>query len=331
MPNKLKAVDWLCVSAYVRAQEAKLLTETEYGRMLDAHELSDAIRVLQDHGYAVAEPSLAAVESAVRQARAELFADFSAFSMDDRLLDLFRIRYDYHNVKVVLKAAAAGMDAEHLLLEGGRFEKQDFARRLREEEDDTLPEIMAAAVKDARRLLFAAGDPQKADFALDRACFAEMAALAADMESPFIDEYVRLMIDAENVKALLRVLRMYAGAEMLAEAAIPGGRVDVDHILAAVENGALTEPYMGTPLAIAVEEIAQAVHGGGVMFFEKACDNALMHYLQDAALVPFGPEAVLAYFVAREREFSNIRILMGGRFAKMRPDQIRERMRESYV
>lgn len=331
MPKQLNAKDWLCVSAYVRALEAKLLTAADYNRMLDAQELGDVLRLLQDHGYAVQEATQKGVEDALREAREALFEDFRGFSMDERLLDLFRIRYDYHNAKVVLKAAAAGIGADHLLMEGGRFERQELARLLREEEEALLPPLMEEAVKESRKVLAAAGDPRKSDFLLDRACYSELAALAKELGSDFISGYVRLMIDAENVKALLRVERMYGGAELMSQAVLPGGEVSEDTLLIAVENGAITEPYQGTPLAPAVEHIAQAIHGGSVTAFEKACDDILMKYLQNAVLVSFGPEAVLAYFAAREQELRNIRIIMSGRMSGLRSEKIRERMRESYV
>lgn len=330
MPKKVNAKDWLCVSAYVRALEAKLLTAADYNRMLEAQELADVLRLLQDRGYGVTAASQAEVERAIREAREALIADFAGFSMDMRLLDLFRIRYDYHNVKVVLKAAAAGVEGDDLLMEGGRFDKAELARSLREEDDALLPLPMAEAARQARSA-FAAGEPRRGELALDRACYAELAALAEELGSPFIRDYVRLMIDAENVKTLLRVERMYGGAELMAEAALEGGEVSVDTLLIAVENGAITEPYQATPLAGAVEHIAQVIHGGSVTGFEKSCDDTLARYLQGAALVSFGPEAVLAYFAAQEQEFRNIRILMSGRMAELPAEKIRERMRESYV
>lgn len=330
MPKRVKATDWLCVSAYVRALEGRLLTAADYHRMLEAQETADVLRVLQDHGYAVTGGSQAEVEEAIRAAREALIEDFAGFSMDMRLLDMFRIRYDYHNAKVVLKAAAAGVEADDLLMEGGRFDKAVLAQRLREEEDEQLPPLMAEAAQEAR-LALAAGEPRRGDLALDRACYGEMTALAEELGSPFISGYVRLMIDAENVKTLLRVERMYGGAELMAEAALEGGEVSVDTLLIAVENGAITEPYQATPLSGAVEHIAQVIHGGSVTGFERSCDDTLMHYLQGAALVPFGPEAVLAYFAAREQEFRNIRILMNGRSAGLSAEKLRERMRESYV
>ena len=47
--------------------------------------------------------------------------------------------------------------------------------------------------------------------------------------------------------------------------------------------------------------------------------------------VPFGAEAVIGYLVAKEIEFTAVRIIMSGRMAGISGDTIRERLREAYV
>ena len=41
---------------------------------------------------------------------------------DPRLVEIFQIKYDYHNAKAILKAEAVGADPERLLLAGGRYD-----------------------------------------------------------------------------------------------------------------------------------------------------------------------------------------------------------------
>jgi V/A-type H+-transporting ATPase subunit C len=53
--------------------------------------------------------------------------------------------------------------------------------------------------------------------------------------------------------------------------------------------------------------------------------------LKKAKYVPFGPEPILAYVLTREGEQTTVRTVMNGRFAGVSPEDIRERLRESYV
>ena len=50
-----------------------------------------------------------------------------------------------------------------------------------------------------------------------------------------------------------------------------------------------------------------------------------------AKSVPFGVEAVISYLVAKEIEFTAVRIIMSSRMAGIGGDTIRERLREAYV
>ena len=50
-----------------------------------------------------------------------------------------------------------------------------------------------------------------------------------------------------------------------------------------------------------------------------------------AKSVPFGVEAVIGYLVAKEIEFTAVRIIMSSRMAGITGETIRERLREAYV
>ena len=70
---------------------------------------------------------------------------------------------------------------------------------------------------------------------------------------------------------------------------------------------------------------------GELTAFERMCDDAVMHYLEGARLIPFGEQAVIGYLYARESEFTAIRTILSGRMAGLDSDTIRERLREAYV
>ena len=69
------------------------------------------------------------------------------------------------------------------------------------------------AVVQARETLNGGNDPQLADFVLDRAYFAEMAETARAVGSPFLEGYVRLLIDAANLRSAVRCARMGKGSD----------------------------------------------------------------------------------------------------------------------
>ena len=313
MTKTVKDERYLCVSAYVRALEAQLLTDGDLQRMIDADDVREAIRVLTDHGYPEMAPHMVSLEDTLRHHREALMGSLSDFLPEGGLLDLFRIRYDYHNTKVALKALWTDVDATRLLMGGGRLEPLWLYQTLCTGEDQKLPPVMEQAVQEARERVGATLDPQKA------------------VGSPFLLDYVALLIDTANLQAAVRILRMGKDAILLEESLLPGGTVAQDRLLESARAGTIADLYAASPLEEAAGLGQQALSGGGLTAFEKACDDAQNAFLQRAMLIPFGPEPVLAFVAAREQEMRNVRIIISGKLAKLPASTIRERMREAYV
>ncbi len=317
-----KDTDYLSISARVRAMETRLLTRERLERMVDARDNAEALKVLAECGYGelnAADP--AGLERSLSAAREGLFAELAAAVPDGRMLDIFRLKYDYHNAKVLIKARATGRQAQRLLLSGGRYDPEqpgqwgDFFRR---------------AVDRAQEVLDDTADPQQADLLLDKACFEEMGLLAKECGSDFLQGYVRLAVDAANLRSKVRCARLEKGPDFLKQVLMEGGNVSVDTLLRVREVG---ESFRVGPLAAAAQmadELAKP-GAGALTAFERECDNTLMAYQDKARRTPFGEEVVAGYLFAREAELTAIRTVMAGRMAGLSGDVIRQRLRKSYI
>ena len=225
-----------------------------------------------------------------------------------------------------------GIDAGRLLLDGGRVPASGLAENYQKEQLGGLSLRFQSAIREARETLAASHDPQLADLALDRACYEEMAQLARETGSGFLQGYVRLAVDVANLRAAVRVARMGKGSEFLSQVLLPGGSVS-QRTLAAARGEELSALFQNGALAQAAELGAKAARpaGGSLTAFERECDNALTRYLGDARRVPFGVETVIAYLYAKEAELTAIRTILAGRRAGLDGAVIRERLRETYV
>lgn len=61
------------------------------------------------------------------------------------MVDVFKVKYDYHNVKTLLKAQALELDGKRLLLDAGRVSAEELTRALTEGEYDQLPPALGQA------------------------------------------------------------------------------------------------------------------------------------------------------------------------------------------
>ena len=313
----------------VAARAPKLLTNEKAERMLDAPTFEDAAKLLTDCGYPdMSQMNASDVEACLAQHRDAIFAELGRYSPDSRLVDVFKLKYDYHNAKVIIKAEAMGTDAEHLLSDSGRMKGRKLMELYNEEKRLEMPEKLANAMAEAKSLLARTGNPQLADFVLDKAYFDELKADAEALDSPFLKGYADVLIDAANLKSTVRTLRMGKGQDFLREVLIPGGNVGVERLSNVTDKDSLSALYAHSALEKAGALGGEALSGGSMTAFELACDNAVSGYLKGAKLVCYGCEPILAYMANVESEITAIRMILTGRLAGIAPQVIRERLRD---
>ena len=323
-----KDTDYLAISARIRAMENRLLTRERMERLIDARDHGEAMKILAECGY----PEAAGLEETLARAQADIFADLSKAVPEGELVEVFQLKYDYHNAKAILKAEAMGTDPERLLLSGGRYDSQTLLEGWRREDLRSCSEVFRKAVSQAWTALQEERDPQQADLILDRACYQEMEQLARALDSAFLLGYVRLSVDVANLRAAVRVYRMGKEGDFLRKVLLPGGTVSEQALLSARGEN-LADVFRTGPLAQAAQLGAKLTQPGSgtLTAFERECDNAITGYLSAARRVPFGEETVIGYLYAREQEITAIRSIFAGRAAKLDADVIRQRLRETYV
>ncbi len=336
MSKKIKDTDYLFISSYLRACETKLLTHEDIERMITAKTYEDAAKVLEEHGYGSADTlsGAGALEQALAGRRADIMKDVSFLAPDKAVVDIFRIKYDYHNAKALIKTEARGLDVSELAImsDCGRMSAAAFREACLQDDLKRLPPVLAGAVRGAREILARTGDPQMSDLSLDRAYFKELSALAEGTGSAFLTGYAKLSIDSANLRSAVRSARMGRDAAFMRQVLVPGGNIRPERIVVAATSGSPLAPVFSTSLlskaAVAGDE---AVSGGRLTEFEKLCDNALTAYLYEAKIASFSEKVVGGFVCAVENEISTVRIIMAGRLAGLPADDIRERLRESYA
>lgn len=330
--SKLKDTDYLFISTRLRALENRMLTRERMERMLEARSNEDAAKVLSECGYEGLEPLTAqALERSLAQGRDSTFSELAAMSPSPQIVDIFRMKYDYHNAKVLVKSAASGQDGSRLLIDAGRYPAQSFQMAFQKEELGELSDTLQKAVVQAKETLAATGDPQRSDFVLDRAYYKELGQVAEASGSEFLQAYVRLMIDGANLKSAVRTIRMHKDLEFLNAVIMDGGNVSRNRIASAVTTGSSLESTFTGSLQNAAALGDSISKGGSQTAFERACDNALGTFLQGSRMTPFGESVLIAYAAAKENEITAARIILSGRLSGVPITSIRERLRDAYV
>ena len=336
MNRQIKDTDYLAISARIRSMENMLLTQPRMEKILDARREEEITKILQDCNYFdgqfnPSEPS--EMDAALTLVRGRMFDDMLSGAPDKRYVDIFRMKYDYHNLKALLKGNAVGKNVDRILMDIGRVPLNILKEAVASDDISLLPTCLGDALLETKDVLNTTRDPQLSDVLLDRWYYQDLTALAAEIGSSFVQGYIRTRIDSVNLRILVRTLRMGKNAEFLKGALVDGGNVDLATLIKiGAERGAgLVEAYHSTALKEAAQEGASILKSGPMTQFEKLCDDGVAGYMSIAQTVSFGEEPLLAYMSAHETEFINLRILLMGRITGLSNDLIRSRLRTMYI
>jgi V/A-type H+-transporting ATPase subunit C len=334
LPKKTtRDTDFLFLTAMLRARESRMLTAEKLDRLAQLPDFNEAAKAVSELGYPdMTGMSLSGLDKALGDYRAGLFRELEGHGAAVPLLDMFRLKYDYHNIKVLVKAAGANTSGDHLLSASGRVPPKVLSEAFITGEHRDLPRAMASAMTDAFGILSRTFDPQLGDLEVDRHYFDELSGLAADIGHPFVTGYVRLLIDSANLRTVVRSLRTKIGGDTLKAALIGGGSVNPGQLLTVSPDGEeLQDVFSAGLLSEAARLGRSAVAGGPLTAFERACDDAVTAYLSQAKMHSFGVPPVVAYIAAAEGEITAIRMILTGKLSGIEPAVIRERLRSSYV
>ena len=219
--------------ARLRGMENRLLDTSFLSRLMESPTLDDALKALAETSYAqwfgkVAETGF---DRAIDDEMLATCRELGQFVPDTDLITLFRMPYDYHNVKVILKSLfkVRGGDPEgrrhELLSPLGSVDPEELTAALEAEEYAHLPYGLGYLIPLCWLHWDQTKDAQGVELLLDHHLFASMLALAEGLRLPEIAGWVRHKIDAENLRSAVRLQRMGVDAAGGLSFFHPGGNI----------------------------------------------------------------------------------------------------------
>lgn len=322
--------------AVIRGNERTLLGKNDLIRVVEARQFSQAMAVLGEFGYgdgsALENPR--DFEKVLREEQKRVSQLVFSILPEEGELSFLQAPADYHNVKVLLKAESLGISAAHMLTAGGSVEPERMAALIRERNFIFLSQTMKDGVQEALDLFARGRDPQEIDIVLDKACYKEMWEGAQATGNEFLMGYVQLLIDILNLNALLRLRRMGKGWDFFRKVFLEGGTISEKLLTANYEESCQQLAERLAPYGF--RDVLS--RGGGLLeetgkytLLEKLCDDLRMQYLRDAKYITAGPEPVAAFYLAKESEIKNLRMVFTGRLSGTSEEIMKERLRETYV
>lgn len=291
----------------------KLLSETEYSQdMTDIQNSRDYEKIL-------------------KRETERVFSLVRNMSKNKEVVDILSLKYDYHNLKVLIKSKVFEKDNTNLLMNAGTIDITKFKTKSETQSLDLPEEILEAIVEIKKEENLT---PQKIDIIVEKYYFKNLVNLSKKIDVKVITDYVKGLIDFQNIITLFRVQKQNRDAKFLDSVIFEGGTISKDKIVASLNDSSETilnkfkKEKLGPYLVKGVEVFNETKR---LSEFEKISDNYLMELNKESKYIVFGPEPLFTYLVAKEREINAIRLIMVSKINNISSEKIRERLRDTYA
>lgn len=316
--------------ARLSALNKRLIEPQTILRMADGS-ASDAMRALSDVRYGnLSDATAADVERMIEQEMADAMQEVRELSPAPAITDLFLLRADVQNLKVLLKARLLNQ-SDTAFAPGGLFDRETLTAMVRDRQYGALPDTIRDALIALEKRLELHAEPQTISIALDRAYLKH--ALQQSKKNAVFSQYFKAEADFDNVLTFLRLRAMGSSIESLDEVILPEGGVRYADLYNAYElsfdslNRVLKESVCPEALLSGLNAMQRT---GNIAEVEKARDNYLVSLLSAHKYECETIYPIVGYYLAKEREGRAVRLIVTGKRNGIPDSVIRERLVKLY-
>ncbi len=342
-------------AARVRVLEKKLIGREELMRLIDAKTAEAASKMLSERGYGAIsadenesrDPLQAMLDNEIRAAREQL----KELTTDERVSDVFLLRPDIDNLKLLIKTKLRAIDFDTVELnENATIPPTLLKSMVRVFEFFGFPESISDALHklgndlgivrdltDAEDL--SAGDSRAIDpaaisTALDRAYYQ----YARSVDNAFLNEYFAAECDFINLSALYRIKLRSGKESVFLNALMPEGNISHEALKAAfnAEDESqrvkfLTKGINGEFLNALRRALTSVDTLDKPYIIERERDNYLIELAKRGKYDMETVLPVISLYLARLREAECVRMIITLKRNGVEGSVIKERLRETYV
>jgi V/A-type H+-transporting ATPase subunit C len=145
--------------------------------------------------------------------------------------------------------------------------------------------------------------------------------LVAQTKSAFLKDFLKRFIDLYNIKVFLRLQYQKQSVDRLKAQLLDAGYIPKEGLINLFDRD-WEGPYQN----VIDEGIAQIKKDGNFAALERQIEDYLTDLLRPAKYMPFGPEAIFGYCLAKENELKRLHLILLAKLNKIPKNQIQERM-----
>jgi len=318
----------------IRALETRLLDASFISRLIKAGEIDEMLKILMDseYNFSLNEAGESSFETVIDRELYRIYMLLGSIDPEREWTDLWRWRYDAHNLKVLLKAGFSDEKALEQCVPLGIIDPKLLLQQLQQSDYSSLPVHFREAIeevlsdKDSEQ----PQDGFEVDFLIDKALFMYLSQETKRSRNEFMIDLATMMIDLTNLRIFLRMKQIKVPENMFSRSFIPGGWIKETAFFTQEEKSP-AETALDIIEKTPYKELKPALDSKNLAVLESAMDNFIISFLRQTRQRAFGVEPLIGYMMAKEMETKNLRIIYVCKANDVDEARIKERLRETYV
>lgn len=322
--------DWryAFVTARVRALETQMLTRSTLLDMANAAGYEQAAELLSSGDYALgrAQTDFGELENVLRSRRSAIRNLFEGLMIDKSIVELFRSRTDFANMRLALRRVLTGKVPGDDYSDEGNVSPEQLAEVFEGENYHLLGDYLAEAVEQAVLSYYQDKDIRRIDYTLDAAQAGHNLTVAAKLGSVFLLGLFRIQVDLNNVRTMLRL--KFTDSQQR-NVFLPGGYIELERLIRGLNVG----PEVVAPLFFATPYFEVVQSGASYLASDKSflkieqqCDEYLAGFLKSTIQITAGPQPIIAYLLLKEDEIRKLRLILTAKRSHLNPKLILDRL-----
>lgn len=338
--------EYAFANGIIRKLEKGLLNKDILDRMIKSSDAVSALKILtesdlNDYSFDLNNP--ADFEHSLNQELLhtyDIIKNISKVSTFNFLYFTFASKYDFHNIKILIKSKYLKKDISNELFSPiGTIDIEKLNLAIKDEKYEDIPNSFEFLIKKTFSEYSKFKDPEIIDFILDKERYIMIFNKIKEVEiieteELFLRRFIKINIDLNNIISCIRAKIRGERKSFAKEFIIPEGDFKIENIVEIYDSplSSWFEKLIHTDYKDIVElGVNYFQKNNSLMELEKLRDNFILNFSKIGKYVTFGIEPLVGFITAKENDIKNIRIILSGKLNKLSPDQIKERVRDTYV
>ncbi len=303
------------------------LKRSQLDRLLSAQDKTEADRTLSDIGFT--SPDGGDFQAATEQRVLIACELIRSITPEPLVTDCYLLRYDIHNLKILFKSRHLAQKPQFLSA-CGTLNVDKLRHYVAEHTYASLPAELKAAMERLEKQSATHFDPMFVDTILDQAMYRQIFLnLSQSRRGEDTKKYFSTKADLQNLVMLLRLRAMGREPGDFLPLALPGGRIKPQTFLNAyAESERLARQVRRYGDKVYQAALAATADAAKLPFLEKTADDYLYGFIKAKQYDTDSIEYIIAYLLQKQRESTDVRLVMTGKLNGFAPEAVGERMRE---